>query len=194
MVVCEGAWYADTNLRKLNVKPDHKILIYGASGAVGTAAVQLAKFYGAEVTAVVSAPHLGLAKRIGADHIVDYTAEDFTKIKESFDSILDAVGKTSFFQCRPLLKPEGVFATTDLGPGWQNVLLTIWSSLTGSGRVVFPIPHSSEKFVEFLKLRIEAGQFHAVVDRKYGLSDIADAYRYVETEQKAGIVVIEVAL
>ena len=192
VVVCEGAWYANTYLRKFNLKPGHKILIYGASGAIGTSAVQLSKIYGAEVTAIASTPHLDLARRLGADRVVDYTVEDFTQIGESFDFVLDAVGKTSFFQCRPLLKPEGVFAATDLGPWWQNVILAIWSSLTGSGRVVFPTPHSSQFFVEFLKARIEADEFHAVVDRKYPLSGIADAYRYVETEQKAGIVVIEV--
>jgi len=191
-VVCEGAWYADTYLKKFNLKPGHKILIYGASGAIGTSAVQLSKFYGASVTAVVSTPHLDLARGLGADRVVDYTAEDFTQIGESFDFVLDAVGKTSFFRCRPLLKPEGVFAATDLGPWWQNVILAIWSSLTGSGRVVFPTPHSSQSFVEFLKARLKAGEFHAVIDRKYLLRDIADAYRYVETEQKAGIVVIEV--
>lgn len=192
VVVCEGAWYADTYLRKFKLKPGDKILIYGASGAIGTSAVQLSKFYGAEVTAVVSTPHLDLARRLGADRVVDYTAEDFAQIGDSLDFILDAVGKTSFFRCRLLLKPEGVFAATDLGPWWQNVILTIWSSLTGSGRVVFPTPHSSQSFVEFLKARIEAGEFYAVIDCKYHLSNIADAYRYVETEQKAGIVVIEV--
>ncbi len=191
-VVGEGAWYANTYLKTFNLKPGHNILIYGASGAIGTSAVQLSHFYGAEVTAVVSSLHLDLARRLGADRVVDYTAKDFTLIGDSFDFVLDAVGKTSFFQCRPLLKPEGVFAATDLGPWWQNPILAIWSSLTGSGRVVFPTPRSNQSFVEFLKTRIDAGEFHAVIDRKYPLRDIADAYRYVETEQKAGIVVIEV--
>ena len=193
VVVCEGAWYADTYLQKFNLKPGHKILIYGASGAIGTAAVQLSKFYGAEVTAVVSTPHLGLAKRLGAHHVVDYTAEDFTQIDESFDFVLDAVGKTSFFLCRRLLKPEGVFAATDLGPWYQNVILAIWSFLTGSRRVVFPTPKSSQSFIEFMKDRLQAGEFQAVIDREYFLEDISDAYRYVETEQKVGIVVIKVA-
>jgi NADPH:quinone reductase-like Zn-dependent oxidoreductase len=98
VVVCEGAWYANTYLRKFNLKPGHKILIYGASGAIGTSAVQLSKSYGAEVTAVVSTPHLDLAKRLGADRVVDYTVEDFAQIGESFDFVLDAVGKTSY--CR----------------------------------------------------------------------------------------------
>jgi NADPH:quinone reductase-like Zn-dependent oxidoreductase len=192
VVVGEGAWYANTNLKKFNLKPGHKILIYGASGAIGTSAVQLSKIYGAEVTAVVSTPHLELARQLGADRVVDYTAEDFTKIGGSYDFVLDAVGKTSYFQCRSLLKPDGVFAATDLGPWWQNVILALWSSLTGSGRVVFPTPHSDPLFLEFLGARIQAGEFRAVIDRKYPLRDIADAYRYVETEQKVGIVVIEV--
>lgn len=192
VVVCEGGWYADTYLKKFNLKPGHKILIYGASGAIGTSALQLSKFYGAEVTAVVSTPHIGLARRLGADRVVDYTAEDFTRIGESFDFVLDAVGKTSYFECRPLLKPEGVFSATDLGPGWQNVLLTIACALTGSGRVVFPTPHSSQSLVNFLKARLEEGQFQAIIDRKYNFSDIANAYRYVETEKKAGIVVITI--
>lgn len=192
VVVCEGAWYANTYLKKFNLRPGHKILIYGASGAIGTSAIQLSKIYGANVIAVVSTPHLDLARRLGADRVVDYTAEDFTKIGDSFDFVLDAVGKTSFFRCRPLLKREGVFAATDLGPWWQNVILAIWSSLTGTGRVVFPTPRRDPSFLEFLKARIQAGEFRAVIDRKYPLRNIADAYRYVETEQKVGIVVIEV--
>lgn len=192
VVVCEGGWYADTNLKKFGIKSNHKILIYGASGAIGTSAVQLAKFYGAEVTAVVSTTHLDLAKRLGADRVIDYTAEDFTAIDESFDFVLDAVGKTTYFKCRSLLKPKGVYAATDLGPWWQNVFLTMWSSLTGSGRVVFPMPDGAPSFVEFISALIQTGEFRAAIDRKYALDDIADAYRYVNTEQKAGIVIVEV--
>ncbi len=192
VVVCEGAWYADTNLKKFKIGPGHKILIYGASGAIGTSAVQLSKSYGAEVTAVVSTPHLDLAKRLGADRIIDYTVEDFTKIGEQFDFVFDAVGKTTFFKCRPLLKPDGVFAATDLGPYWQNIFLPLWSSITGNGRVVFPMPESSRTVVDFIKARIDAGEFNAVIDRRYPLQEIADAYRYVGTEQKVGIVVIDV--
>jgi NADPH:quinone reductase-like Zn-dependent oxidoreductase len=192
VVVCEGAWYADTYLRAFNLKPGHNILIYGASGAIGTAAVQLAKFYGAEVTAVVAKPQLELARRLGADQVVDYTAEDFTAIGEVFDFVLDAVGKTSYFQCRRLLKPRGVFAATDLGRWWQNIFLSVWSSLWRTGRVMLPLPRNDRQFVEFLKTLIESGDFRAVIDRTYRLSDIADAYRYVETGKKVGIVVVEV--
>jgi NADPH:quinone reductase-like Zn-dependent oxidoreductase len=193
-VVCEGAWYADTNLQAFHLKPGHSILIYGASGAIGTAAVQLAKSYGVKVTAVVATRHLGLAKSLGADRVIDYTVQDFTHIDETFDAVFDAVGKTSYFLCRQLLKPQGVFAATDLGPWCQNPLLTIWSLITGSRRVIFPLPQSgkAKAFVEFLKARIEAGEFRAVVDRAYPLEAIVDAYRYVETGQKSGIVVVNV--
>jgi NADPH:quinone reductase-like Zn-dependent oxidoreductase len=108
--------------------------------------------------------------------------------------VFDAVGKTTYFRCRRLLKPKGVFAATDLGPWCQNPLLTILSAITGSRRVLFPLPQSdtAKAFVEFLKSRMEAGEFRAVVDREYPLEAIADAYRYVETAQKTGIVVINV--
>jgi len=193
-VVCEGAWYADTNLRAFRLEPGHSILIYGASGAIGTAAVQLAKSYGAKVTAVVATRHLDLVRTLGADRAVDYTAQDFTQLGETFDVVFDAVGKTTFSRCRRLLKPEGVFAATDLGPWGQNALLAILSAITGSRRVIFPLPSSSKAkaFVEFLKARMEAGEFRPVIDREYPLEAIADAYRYVETEQKTGIVVINV--
>jgi NADPH:quinone reductase-like Zn-dependent oxidoreductase len=193
-VVCEGAWYADTYLRAFGLKPSHKILIYGASGAIGTAAVQLAKSYGAEVTAVVATRHLDLVGTLGADHAVDYTAQDFTQIGKTFDFVFDAVGKTTYFRCRQLLKPKGVFTATDLGPWGQNPLLVIWSSITGSHRVIFPLPQISKAkaLVEFLKTRIEADEFRPVIDRAYPLESIADAYRYVETQHKTGIVVINV--
>jgi len=193
VVICEGAWYANMYLKKFGLEPGHNILIYGASGAIGTAAVQLAKFYGAAVTAVVATPHLDLAAHLGADNVIDYTATDFTHIGASFDFVLDAVGKSSYFACRPLLKPTGVFAATDLGPWWQNIVLALWSSITRSGRVVFPTPRADRPLVEFLRDRIEANELRAVVDRTYPLENIADAYRYVETQQKNGIVVIDVA-
>lgn len=191
-VVCEGAWYAHTYLSAMRIKPEQSILIYGASGAIGSAAVQLAKSSGARVTAVAATRHLELVKSLGADRVVDYTAQDFTHLDESFDFVLDAVGKTSYFRCRKLLKPEGVFAATDLGPWCQNPLLTLASSITRSHRVIFPLPQSgrARAFVEFLKARMEAGEFRAVVDREYSLEAIADAYRYVETERKTGIVVV----
>ena len=192
VVVGEGAWYADTYLRHFRLGPGHSILIYGASGAIGTAAVQLAKSYGAHVTAVVATAHLDLVRDLGADRVVDYTAEDFRQIDSSFDFILDAVGKTTYFDCRGLLEPGGVFSVTDLGPGGQNIALALWSRLPRSGRVAMPMPRSEPTFVAFLRDRLASGDFRAVIDRTYPLAEIAEAYRYVETEQKVGIVVIDV--
>jgi NADPH:quinone reductase-like Zn-dependent oxidoreductase len=194
-VVCEGAFYANSGLRQFQVGPGHKILIYGASGAIGSAAVQLAKASGAEVTAVVATRHLDLVKSLGADRAVDYTAEDFTRIGDRFDFVFEAVGKTSFFRCRRLLKPDGTFMATDVGPWGEYLPLIIWSSIANNHRVLVPLPPrgSGQAFVEFLKARMKAGQFRAVIDRSYPLDAIADAYRYVETGQKVGIVVINVA-
>jgi NADPH:quinone reductase-like Zn-dependent oxidoreductase len=192
-VVCEGAFYANAVLKRIDLKPGHKILIYGASGAIGTALVQLAKSSGAAVTAVVATRHLGLIESLGADRAIDYTAEDFTLIGETFDFVVDAVGKTSYFRCRKLLKPAGVFAATDLGPWGQNLLLSTWSWITRSDRIVIPTPGRINGFVGYLKSRMEAGEFKAIIDRRYTLAAIADAYRYVETGQKVGIVVISVA-
>ena len=188
----EGAWYADMILKAFGLGSGHKILIYGASGAIGTAAVQLAKSYGATVTAVCASPHVELAESIGADRVIDYQSQDFTAIGETFDFVLDAVGKSSYFRCRRLLKSGGVFSATDLGPWGQVALLAIWSSISGSGRVIFPLPKASKAFIEFLKARIEAGEYRAVIDRRYALDEIVEAYRYVETGQKVGNVVIDV--
>jgi NADPH:quinone reductase-like Zn-dependent oxidoreductase len=194
-VVCEGAYYADSGLKKLHVGPGHRILIYGASGAIGSAAVQLAKAYGAEVTAVVATRHLELVRSLGADRAVDYTAEDFSRIGERFDFVFEAVGKTSYFRCRRLLKPDGTFIATDAGPWGHYLPLLLWSAIAKTNRVVVPLPPrgQGQAFVAFLKARMEAGQFRAVIDRTYPLDAIAEAYRYVATGQKVGIVVIEVA-
>lgn len=190
--MCEGAWYASGHLEALGVSRGRTVLVDGASGAIGTAAVQLAKHRGAEVTAVVATPHLDLVRFLGADHVADYTAEDFTRIPRRFAAVLDAVGKTTSFRCRRLLEPGGVFAATDLGPWCQNPLLALWSVTTRSGRVLFPLSTKAADVVGRLAGLMEAGELRAVVDRRYPLATIVDAYRYVETGQKVGIVVVDV--
>lgn len=194
-VVCEGAYYAESGLKQYHVGPGHRILIYGASGAIGSAAVQLAKANGAHVTAVVPTRHMEMARALGADRVIDYTAQDFSRIGETFDFIFEAVGKTSYFRHRRLLKPDGRFMATDIGPWGQYLPLLLWSAITKSKRVTVPLPPrgSAPAFVADLKGHMEAGRFRAVVDRTYPLEAIAEAYRYVATGQKAGIVVIRVA-
>lgn len=193
-VVCEGAFYANSGLEQFHVGSGHAMLVYGASGAIGTAAVQLAKARGARVTAVVATRHLELARSLGADQVFDYLAGDFTRIGERFDFVLDAVGKASYFRCRRLLKPDGRFMSTDAGPGMQILPLALWSWVTRSNRVTVPLPPrgSARPFVESLRPLLLAGTLRAVIDRRYPLDAIADAYRYVETGQKTGIVVIHV--
>lgn len=193
-VACEGVWYADTALRAFGLRAGQSILIYGASGAIGTAAVQLAKSYGAEVTAVVGTRHLGLAESLGADRVVDYTARDFTRIGETFDFVFDAVGKTTYLRCRRLLKRGGAFAAADLGPWCQNVLLSLRPSIAARHRVYFLMPMDPGGVAGGLKARMEAGGFRAVIDREYPFEEIADAYRYVEGGQKTGIVVVNVGV
>ena len=189
-VVCEGAWYASSTTDLLG--EGQSCLVYGASGAIGTAAVQLAKAQGAEVTAVVGTRHLELADQLGADRVLNYEETDFTAIGETFDLVLDAVGKTSWFACRRLLKKSGVFAATDLGPYWSNIILGAWYGITGARRVRIPFPEDAPGFVRNLAGLMAEGQFRGVFDRSYDLESIVEAFRYVETGQKTGIVVIRV--
>jgi NADPH:quinone reductase-like Zn-dependent oxidoreductase len=193
-VICEGAFYASPTIEHFALKPGHRILIYGASGAIGTAALQLAKDRGAEVVAVVAGRHLGLVRSLGADLTVDYTTDAFDHLGRDFDFVLDAVGKLGIGRWRRWLKPEGVFASTDRGPWSQNLVLVLWSGVTRSGRVVVPLPKrgSGKTFVTGLRDKIEAGRFIPVIDRRYPLAAIADAYRYVQTGEKAGVVVIDI--
>lgn len=189
-VVGEGAWYAHGTTRLRS--EGKRCLIYGASGAIGTAAVQLAKVRGAHVTGVVGTRHIDLAGSLGADRIVSYETEDFTALGETFDLVFDAVGKTSFFEWRPLLTRHGIFSATDLGPGWSNIILSIFHGATGRGRVRIPFPEDAPGFIQHLAGLMAEGRFHGVFDRRVAFDDIADAFRYVEAGQKTGNVVIDV--
>jgi NADPH:quinone reductase-like Zn-dependent oxidoreductase len=191
-VVCEGVWYAKTYLNAFDLGPGQRLMVYGASGAIGTAAVQLAKARGAEVTAVVDTRHMELALSLGADRVVDYTAEDFTRVDDSLDFLLDAVGKANLYEARRLLKPGGIYSATDFGPRNQNLMLLLMSPLMRDRRFVFPLPGQPRAAVETAATLLATGELRAVVDRILPLEEIGDAYRYVETGNKTGIVVIEV--
>lgn len=190
----EGSHYALAYLDGADIGAGTVVLVHGATGAIGSAAVQLMKSVGAEVTAVCSSEHVELVEGLGADRVVDYTSTDFTKDDRRYDVVFDAVGKTSFPACRPLLEPSGVFMATDLGPfpsnpGW--VLLTRFSR---GPRVLFPTPKHNQEIINRLRDEMESGAFTPVLDEKrFGLDEIVDAYRYVETGQKVGNVVIAVA-
>jgi len=190
--VCDGAMLANTYLKKVDFSQPKKLLIYGATGSIGTAAVQLAKYYGADIIAVGTTPNLDLVKSLGAREVIDYLEHEFTQIEDSFDVVLDAVGKCTFGQCKHLLKPEGIFFSTDLGPYAQNVYLPLWTAAFSKKKVVFPIPTDTQADILFYKKLVENGHYKPVIDKCYSFNQIVEAYRYVETEQKTGNVVVRV--
>ncbi len=190
--VCDGASLALASLRKADLRTGRSILIYGASGSVGTAGVQLAKYFGADVTAVCNTKNLELVASLGADRVVDYTQEDFTKNGETYDVIFDAVGKHSFRRCRRSLKPGGIYLETDLGFLWHVPLLALLTRRIGDKKVGLGITKYTKEDVLFLKELIEAGKYRAVIDRRYPLEDVVEASTYVETGQKTGNVVLTV--
>jgi NADPH:quinone reductase-like Zn-dependent oxidoreductase len=190
--VCDGALLALGCLRRVDLRKGQRILIYGASGSIGTAGVQLArKSFDAHVTAVCSTKNVETVRALGADEVIDYTRDDFTKNGQTYDVIFDAVGKHSFRRSRGSLKPGGLYIPTD---GWENLFWAVWTARIGDRRVVFDIPpHYRQQDVVFLKELIEAGKYRAVIDRSYPLEQVVEATRYVETEQKTGNVVLTVS-
>jgi NADPH:quinone reductase-like Zn-dependent oxidoreductase len=188
----EGSHYALSTIRAAKVRGGQDVLVYGATGAIGSAAVQLLKQLGATVTAVCATDQLGLVKGLGADRVIDYTAEDFTRDGHSYDVVMDAVGKSSFGRCKRLLKPRGLYLSSDLGPLSQNPLLALVTPLGRGRRVLFPLPRNNPDVIRHLRQLIESGAFRPVVDRRYPLDEIVEAYRYVETGRKVGNVVITV--
>jgi NADPH:quinone reductase-like Zn-dependent oxidoreductase len=190
--VSDGASIALACLRKTGLRKGQSILVYGASGSIGTAAVQLAKHFEADVTAVCNTKSVELVRSLGADEVVDYTQEDFTKNGRTYDVIFDAVGKHSFRRSRRSLKPGGTYAETDLGFLWHVPFLALATRWIGDKRVTLPLPQYTRQDVLFVKELIEAGKYRAVIDRCYPLEDVVEATTYVETGQKTGNVVLTV--
>ncbi|MDR8391051.1 NAD(P)-dependent alcohol dehydrogenase [Aliifodinibius sp. S!AR15-10] len=188
----EGAHYAYNFINKVELNHGDKVLVNGATGAIGSAAVQLLTYYDARVTAVCGTENIELVKSLGAEKAIDYQKEDFTKINEQFDFVFDTVGKSSFAKCKPLLKSRGAYISSELGDMVQNPILALVTPLMGGKTVRFPFPYDVKKSALLVKKLIEEGHFTPVIDRKYPLDQIADAYRYVEKGFKTGNVVITV--
>jgi len=184
-----GAIMALPLLRKANPQPGQKVLINGASGGIGSAAVQLAKsHFGAEVTGVCSTPSLEFVKSLGADKVIDYTKEDFTQSGETYDLIFDILGKGSFSRCKNSLKPHGIHLCASFK--MRKILQMLWTSMRGGKRVICALaPGSTEDLISVKEL-IEAGKIKSVIDRRYPLEEISEAHRYVEKGHKKGNVVI----
>ena len=192
----EGAHYAYNFINKLNLEKGQDVLVNGSSGAIGSAAVQLLKYFEVNVTAVCATKNIELVKSLGANRVIDYTKDDFTKDDQKYHYVFDTVGKSSFFKCRQLLKPGGIYISSDLGYMAQNIYLPMITplikSLMGNKKTVSPIPVDIKASLALVKKLIEQGKFKAVLDREYPLEQITEAYRYVEKGQKTGNVVISV--
>jgi NADPH:quinone reductase-like Zn-dependent oxidoreductase len=189
--VTDGVILALMCLEAAHIRKGLRVLVYGASGSIGTAGVQLARYFETDVTAVCNTKNVELVRSLGAGKVIDYTLEDFTKNGETYDIIFDAVGKHSFSRCRGSLKRGGAYVATD---GFENLFLALWTSRIGNKKVLFPIPpRYTKKNVLFLKDLIEAGKYRAVIDRRYALEDVVEATRYVETQQKTGNVVLTIS-
>lgn len=186
----EGAHYAYNIIKKVKLKPGDNVLVNGATGAIGSAAVQLLKYFGANVTAVCKKDNAELVKSLGARKVIDYRTEDFSKDNQKYHYVFDTVGKSTFRKCKPLLYPGGIYIPSDLGPGAQNIYLPLITRFSGNKRVVFPIPTDIKGSLRLIKTLLEANQFQPVIDRTYPLEKIVEAYNYVLSEQKIGNVIL----
>ena len=185
----EGAHYAYTFIHKVTIQSGQKILINGATGAIGSALLQFVRQYDVKITASCNTKNIKLIQSLGADKIYDYTKEDFTDDNDKYDFIFDAVGKSTFGKCSSLLKEKGVYISSELGPYSQNIFYPLLTSLS-SKKVRFPIPYNTQKTIPYISNLLAKGKFKPVIDREYLLEDISKAYEYVITGQKTGNVLI----
>jgi NADPH:quinone reductase-like Zn-dependent oxidoreductase len=190
--IAEGAHYALNNIRASKIKSGQNALVYGATGAIGSAAVQLLKYFGTNVTAVCNTKNVALIKSLGADVVFNYQTQDFTKTDTKFDFIFDAVGKSSFGQCKPLLNKKGIYISTELGKNAENIFFALTTPIFGGKKVLFPIPSINKEDVTFLKELVEKGVYKPLIDRQYKMDQIVEAYKYVEEGQKTGNVILRI--
>lgn len=186
----EAAHYAYYFIHKIKISPGQRVLVNGATAAIGSALVQFVKYYGAHITATCRAENFELVKSLGANELIDYTTTDFTRVGGQYDLILDAVGKSSYKLCKRLLSPGGIYISSEAGPYAQNIFLSLFRPLTGDKKVIFPAPGSIQKSMDFIQGLIGEGKFGPLIDREYTLEQIKEAFRYVASGQKLGNVLI----
>lgn len=187
----EGAHYAYSFIHKVTIQSGQRVLINGATGGIGSALLQFVRQYDVKITATCTTKNMELIKSLGANKIYDYTKEDFTDDDEKYDFIFDAVGKSNFGKCKPLLKEKGIYISSELGPYSQNIFYSLLASIMNK-KVIFPIPYSKQKSIPFISNLLEKGKYKPVIDREYSLEDISKAYEYVIIGQKTGNVIINV--
>jgi NADPH:quinone reductase-like Zn-dependent oxidoreductase len=185
----EGAHYAYAFIHKVNIQPGQRILINGATGGIGSALLQLVRQYDVEITATCNTKNIDLIRSLGADKIYDYTKEDFTKDPEKYDYLFDAVGKSTFGKCKPLLKERGVYISSELGPYAQNIFFSVLTAFSNK-KVIFAVPFSIQKTLPYIHDLLERGKYVPVIDREYPFEDITEAYEYVIAGIKTGSVII----
>lgn len=187
----EGAHYAYTFIHKVNIHSGQNILINGATGGIGSALLQFVRQYDVKITATSNTKNIKLVESLGADKVYDYTKEDFTKEDDKYDYIFDAVGKSTFGKCKSLLKENGVYISSELGPYSQNVFYSLFSFISNK-KVIFPIPYDKQKTIPYISSLLQSGKFTPVIDRVYELEDISKAYAYVISGVKTGNVIIDI--
>lgn len=187
----EGAHYAYSCIHKVTIEPGQSILINGATGGIGSALLQFVRPYDVHITATCDTKNIALIRSLGADSILDYTKEDFTESEDQFDFVFDAVGKSTFGQCKSLLKTNGVYISSELGPFAQNAFFPLFNPISKK-KVLFPIPENTGKTIPYIMSQLVNGNFKPVIDREYPLEDISKAYEYVIQGQKTGNVIINV--
>lgn len=185
----EGAHYAYSFVHKVNIEAGQQILINGATGGIGSALLQFVRQFDVDITASCNTKNTALIESLGADKIYDYTKESFTDSNTKYDFIFDAVGKSTFGACKPLLKPHGIYISSELGPYAQNIFFSV-STLLTSKKVIFPIPSNTKETIPYIIKALENGHFKPVIDREYSLDDISKAYQYVSSGMKTGNVII----
>lgn len=187
----EGMHYAINVLNKVKFQAGQKVLLLGATGAIGSALLQLAKHHKAYVVATCRKQHIDAVKALGADRVMDFENEDWTKDQETYDYVFDAVGKSTFGHCKHLLYPKGIYISTELGPYCQNVFLALLTPLLGGKKVRFPIPFDIKASMLQIKSMLETGAFKPLIDKHYTLEEIQEVFDYVDGGRKVGNVILE---
>jgi len=187
----EGSHYALFGIRATGVKAGHDVLVNGGTGAIGSATIQIIKSMGANITAVCGPDHIDTVKQLGASRAIDFMSEDFTQLGQQFDVVYDAVGKSTFGRCKNILKPNGKYISTELGPYVQNPFLALYTKFFSQKKVMFPIPKNDKADADYLGSLLKTNQYKPLIDRAFVLDDIVEAFHYVETGEKIGNVIIE---
>ena len=190
-VAClEGVHYALNFMDKVNLKAGQKVLVYGSTGAIGSAVTQLMKYKGLHVTAVCDTPNIEKIKALGPDRVMDYTVTDYWKEDVIYDYVFDAVGKSSFGTSKAVLAKKGIYVSSELGKNWENTYLSLITPLFGGKRVKFPFPRNVAKSIKTITKIVEEGKFMPLIDKVYDFKDIVAAYQYVERGFKVGNVIV----